>query len=67
MDEVITFQYGDILNPLAQVLSRLGYAYKATDYSECDFKLYVRGLKLLEKYQLSFAQQEIEAIYAEAQ
>ena len=50
--------------PLAQVLNRLGYAYKATDYSECEFKLYTRGFKLLEKYKSAFTRQGLEAIYA---
>ncbi len=50
--------------PLAQILNRLGFAFAATDYSECEYKLYERGLKLLEKYKLSLAQQGIEDIYA---
>ncbi len=49
--------------PLAQVLSRLGLAYKAADYSECEYLLYERGLKLLAKYEMHFAVQGINDIF----
>lgn len=48
---------------IAQALSCLGFAYQSTEYSECEYLLYKRGLSLLETYKAAFAQQGLEDIY----
>ena len=47
----------------AKALNQLGFAYKAIDYSKCEYALYKRGLKLLGKYESHFAAEGMTDVY----
>lgn len=48
---------------LAQALNRLSFQYEAVDYSECESKLYQRGLALLPEYKDRFTDQKIGDLF----